>query len=375
MLRLLVSLVVVALATTSAVAKPAAAVLGIEVTGDIDQPSTKTARELTEGLRSRAKSAAGPFMLAPNSDRELIDEKVLKDCTSEAPACMAVIGRELGAEVLVYGKLERDGGGYRVKLAILDVKKKKVVKRETVDVPQGANGDEVRRLAKEAYVELTDGAVATGTLVVKTNVTEGTLFIDDEARDAFVDGSVRISLPTGRFRVAIEAEGYRREELTVKIEEDETTTETLKLGKVGGGGDDDDGGGRINVWKPVFGVSLTLTLAVGGYSLYAFLQQQSSAKALPLGSGLSDANCADDALRSTNPDLDSACSWNAKHTPTAWIAGATGVLTAVAGYLAYVRKPAKPTDVTTRRGAPRPAIAITPALSPHGGGATLRIDW
>lgn len=366
-----VSLVVVALAAAPALAKPAVAVLGIEVTGDIDQEATKTARELTEGLRSRAKSSGGPFVLAPNSDRELIDEKVLKDCAGEAPPCMATIGQELNAQVLVYGKLERDGRGYVVRLKVLDVKKKSVVRREDVEVPPGSNGDEVRAIAKKAYVEITADAVDTGTLVIETNVSEGTLFIDDSARGEIAGGRVRVSLPGGRYRVAIEAEGYRRKEATIRVEEDETTTEELELVRLDGSKD-----AGPDVWKPVFGVALTVTLGLAGYSTYAWLKQGSLANGLPtdpdpLAPGellYRDANCGDATLKMANMDFRDACGFNSRHKLTAYLAVGTGAVTVVAAYLAYIRP--KRAEATARK-----QVVVAPMLSTDGGGATLRIDW
>ena len=101
------ALVLLALGAATASAKPKVAVLGVEVTGTIDQASTGVAHDLTEGMRSRSRQGNGPYQLAPNSDRELIDEKVLKNCDSEGPLCMSDIGKDIGADILIYGKLEK----------------------------------------------------------------------------------------------------------------------------------------------------------------------------------------------------------------------------------------------------------------------------
>src|SRR5690606_39007245 len=113
------ALLLLVLAGSSALARPKVAVLGLEVTGTIDQASTTVARELTEGLRSRARSGDGPYQLAPNSNRELIDEKLIKQCDDEAAACMAEIGQEVGADFLIYGRVAKEGAGYRVTLHVL----------------------------------------------------------------------------------------------------------------------------------------------------------------------------------------------------------------------------------------------------------------
>src|SRR5262245_64323842 len=85
--------------------KPPIAILGLEVYDNgsgIDPETTKAAKELTAALRDRAKAGTGPYAPAPGGEKELIDEKLLNNCDSEAASCMAAIGAELGAEILMY---------------------------------------------------------------------------------------------------------------------------------------------------------------------------------------------------------------------------------------------------------------------------------
>lgn len=99
------------------------AVLGLEVVGAVDVKSVQVARELTAILRALA--ARGPYAIAPNSDRELVDVKLLHDCPDERRECMTKIGRALHADYLLYGKIERGArrqrsvGGYQVALRLL----------------------------------------------------------------------------------------------------------------------------------------------------------------------------------------------------------------------------------------------------------------
>ena len=97
------------------------AILGLEVFGAIDIAATDVARELTTALRSAA--ANGPYAIAPNSDKELIDEKLMNDCPDEGRACMTKIGRALNADHLLYGRITRrsPSGGYQVSLWLLNV--------------------------------------------------------------------------------------------------------------------------------------------------------------------------------------------------------------------------------------------------------------
>src|SRR5215468_5816497 len=112
--------------------KPPIAILGLEVYDNgsgIDPDTTKAAKDLTAALRDRAKAGTGPFTPV-QGEKELIDEKLLNNCDSEAPTCMATIGTGLGAEVLMYGKIEKatqsGQGVYKVSLKLLSVARKQL---------------------------------------------------------------------------------------------------------------------------------------------------------------------------------------------------------------------------------------------------------
>ena len=234
----LLTVTLVLLFCGTASAKPKVAVLGLEVTGTIDQQSTGVAHDVTEGLRQKARSGGGnPYQLASSSDRELIDEKVLKNCDSEGPLCMSDIGKDIGTDFLIYGKLEKTPDGYRAKLHVLDVRKKTHEKEMTVSVPSGTNSDVVRTIAKKAYSDLVGGGgPPIGTLVITANVDAGTVFIDDEQNIAVEGGKATIQLPEGRYRVAVESPGKRRKEKSITIASGEQLSESFELDARGGGG-------------------------------------------------------------------------------------------------------------------------------------------
>ncbi|MEO8702917.1 MAG: hypothetical protein ABI867_22925 [Kofleriaceae bacterium] len=98
-------------------------ILGLEVNGATDFESITVARNLTAGLRTQVGKFP-KYTVATNSNKELIDEKVSNSCESEGAACMAKIGKKLGAQVLVYGHIEKkpQGGqlGYQLSLKLLD---------------------------------------------------------------------------------------------------------------------------------------------------------------------------------------------------------------------------------------------------------------
>src|SRR5262245_14701450 len=80
------AVLLVALFSSTVWAKPKIAVLGIETIGAMTPQQTDVAKELTGALRSRA-SSSGKFVYAPNSKRELVDEKLMNNCSTEALSC------------------------------------------------------------------------------------------------------------------------------------------------------------------------------------------------------------------------------------------------------------------------------------------------
>src|SRR5262249_23761258 len=135
---LCLSLLLVGLGASAALAKPSVAILGLEVIDKSGTPTsadTQVASELTQGLRARAKAGTGPYTIAPGSDKELSDEKLLKNCDDERKECMAAIGNELQSEFLLYGRIEKSGGAYTVTITLLDVKKKVKEKTSIETIP------------------------------------------------------------------------------------------------------------------------------------------------------------------------------------------------------------------------------------------------
>jgi hypothetical protein len=128
---------------------PSIAILGLD-SGD------PVGRELTADLRDRAKAGTGPFQLAPASEKELVDEKLLHDCADEAPACMAQIGDDLGADMLIYGSVVAPRRGYDVTLTLLDVHRKVVVRSSTDLIPTPeSSGAALAGWATKLYARLT----------------------------------------------------------------------------------------------------------------------------------------------------------------------------------------------------------------------------
>jgi PEGA domain len=214
-------------------AKPTIAILGLEVYDNgagVDQETIRAAHELSAALRDRARAGTGPYLPAPGGDQELNEIKLRRDCQSEAPACMAAIGTDLGADLLMYGKIEKTtqpgASVYKVAVKLLRVARRQLA-GSTVDVMPIADitGVGAARRAKVIYNKVV-GAPVLGRLALRANVDRGVVFVDDEPKGTLGDGSVMIEgIAEGRHTLAIEARGYQRYETTVEVKpgEDPTT--------------------------------------------------------------------------------------------------------------------------------------------------------
>jgi hypothetical protein len=381
--------------------KPNVAVLGVEVVGaEVTAQDTQVAKELTDGLRSRAKAGTGPYQLAPGSDKELIDEKLLKNCDNEAPSCMSAIGGDLGADWLIYGRIEKQGGAYRVDLKLLKVASKSMEKTWSENIPVSqASGSGIQGWAKKGYAKLT-GQNNVGTVVVKVgNVDRGTVLIDGTEKGNIVNGKASIDLPPGKYRLQIESQGFQRWEKDITITEDQQTTVPAELEKTpiieveqpklcdpaksvcentvshtGGNG----------AWKGVFYASVAVAAIGGGVWIYGASQISSiegkicDAGGYPATDSM-HPNCSTpkpgthDPVSKLNDDGAKA------HNMTLY----GGIATAAAGGLAifalYKGFIAKSDDskehAINGHRVRRDRFVVTPIVSPDGGGATLRFDW
>ncbi len=230
--------------------KPTIGILGLEVIDDgggIDAKTTQFAKELTEALRQRPKTGTGPYALAPGSDKDLLEMKLLSGCENEGKDCMAQIGADLGADRLLFGKIEKRSNGYQVSLKLLNVASKTNERSISDIVPFAeSTGANLASWGKKLYAKLT-GATDQGTLIVKANVDRGTVYLDGQVKGNLSGGTARIAgLSEGKYDLAIEAEGHLRYEAKVNVGAGEDTTHEAELEKnaikVGGDGVGGTGG-------------------------------------------------------------------------------------------------------------------------------------
>ncbi len=375
--------------------KPTVAVLGLEVvdpTGQIDQATTVVAKDLTDALRSRAKMPSNPYAFQPGSEKELIDEKLIKNCDNEAIACMAQIGKDLGADFLVYGKFEKRPDGYVVTINLLNVGKKKFEKsRSPLSIPHAAAKDPtaIGTAATKAYNDLV-GVVANGTLIVRSNADHGTILLDNDPKGSLASGTLTLSLPEGPYRLAVEADGFERStETKVTIRSGETTTQqvTMVEAKVTKGPDEikhttegTTSSSHTNVWKPVFVASVIVGVGAGATLIFFNHYMETAAEAAkfdPVTRGIKDSECGSDKDVEAHLAFHRACTRKTYANAALVGTGVSVALIALSGYLAFGRSSTEraPSSGTVGRHTRKPAFALTPVVSPTGAGASFRIDW
>jgi len=224
-----------------ALAKPQVAVLGLEVIDKSGSPTpadAQVAEELTQRLRERAKTS-GPYSLAPNAEKELIDQKLIKSCDDEKPSCMQSIGKDLAADFLLYGHIEKQNNAYQVTMFLFDVARKTREKTypETIPLSESA-GPPLAGWARKIYSKLT-GQTDSCIIVVKTNgVDAGTILINGAPKGSITNGVGQVNgLSEGRYKIAVEAKDYHRwEKSDITCSAGQTTTVPADMERIETGG-------------------------------------------------------------------------------------------------------------------------------------------
>lgn len=397
-----VLLVLLSMGGKALAGKPQIAILGLEidVNSGVDPETTKVAKDLTAALRDRAKAGTGPYTPSPSGDKELIDEKLLKNCDSEAASCMAEIGRELNAEVLMYGKLEKTGSSYKVSIKLLNVTKKQLLNSIVETIPVGqASGVSATTHARTWYSKLV-GMSTGGTLVVKANIDRGTVILDEDVRGNLSSGAVTIAnVSEGRHTLAIEAKDYQRYETQITMHDGETVSHGATLVELGKkpnppGTTDTristegtiDHPSKTNMWKPVAITAGILEAGSIAFLAYSYHKEQSYASKDSLmvtglnGRDVTDADCGkihngENGVTINQSNFDKACSYS-KYEKWGWVATSVfGVALAGSVVMLVIKHNGEEQRSVAVGRRKHRELAITPVVTPDGGGATLRFDW
>jgi hypothetical protein len=389
----------------TAEAKPSVAVLGIEViskSGRVDAKTTNIAKKLTAELRRRASMGNGPFQLAPNSDKDLLELKLLSDCASEGRGCMSKIGADLKADRLLYGKLEKLGGkGYQVSLNLLNVGKR-TMERNTSDLIPKTEVDQagISKWARVLYNRLS-GVPSQGSVVIKANVSSGTVTVDGEPKGSLSGGKLRISgLSAGSHKVRVESPGHQPYEGDVIVSAGEAAevSASLQAKAIGGGGGTGTPGkagrpggtSRVLFWTSLVVTGLGATaVTVTGLQVRGSLKddQEEAVRAWQNANGmeLNQGNaCADAATRSdalAKAVVDACDAGKSRANLTNIFLGATVASALAAGYFYWkgyikAKKSTRSERMSRkRRNKRKHNVVVTPQLGPNQIGAGVAIEF
>lgn len=341
--------------------RPDVAVLGIQVVLDSpgeDKRAAALGKVLTRSLRAQAADGDGPYALAPNAERDLLEIKLLSGCGSEARGCMSQIGRDLGADRLLYGKLSRKGKSYQISLMLLDVTSERMERTVTERVPvKKASKEQMRELAANLYGQLV-GSPAVGALVVRANVDSGTVFVDGQAQTSLAGGLAKIpGLTEGTHTITVEADGYAPFDREVTVAAGEETALEAFLAPVDGPVEEDMNGYKIAFWS-----SLVVTGAAGvGFTVYGLKVQNANEKLDAMG------NC---------PTQD-ICDEGNRASTLSWVFGgatvAAGLATTYFLYKAFLDEDG--IEEAPAGGQREPVVRMAPVVGPDYVGGGFAIEF
>lgn len=401
-------------------AKPKVAVLGLEQVDKAGSKATQeAARAVTEGLR-QASRAGGPFD-ASDTQRELSDEKMLAGCgpdsrEAEERECVKKIASTLSVGAVVYGKITlADKKNLEVRVWLLNLDRS-APKNATVTAPASSSVVELQGVGRKLYSELTGAPApaASGGFTFKTKATSGIVYINGEPRGQIANGEYKSPpLADGDYKIRVEADGYKKLEDTVKVKNGQFSSIEVKLEEketVKPPPDDEDKASRPVLdgdkpsvdlrregtvsnrgsrtgWKVAAVTGFVIAAGAGGFTYLAWQDAQDAGKLVPEGTdGVGrfafipkcNTNDAPAAIRMNDVQLSNWKDGCKAATKTTW--GWTGVGIGVAiglvgTYMGFVRSDSGPErEVATKR-ARKPRFAVTPVVSPDGGGATFRLDF
>ena len=399
------------------------AVLGLEITsaGSDDNKTTAVATGMTQALRTEVREAPG-YVVAKDSEQDLVEAKLLSGCEDEAPVCMANIGTEFGADMLLYGRLSKASSGYQVETIYFDVAQRKIVKTATTKVsPADAKGKKFKPHAKSLFAKLTGQAVAVpvkpdpppiaprSKLAIKVATPrltgmKGSVFIDGVVAGSLTDGALALTtIPPGTHVVRLALPGYEPMEKTVVLRDRVATELTFDLVKppdkrplVAGpvvetkhAGSDTD--------RTVFWTAGAVTAVAGGLWLFSGLKvleaedetAESASRSMTYNQvaartpgmqpptncavakhAVTSENTTDTHLISAHGSCNDGLRFEKIANISIAVTAVAGAITAFYAYRAFFRNPKK-----KEAQAPGPSVQFQPILTPTQAGAGMTIRF
>lgn len=398
-------------------------VLGLEAVvganGQIDPADTAFAKELTKEIRSRVNNSKS-FVLTKDQ-RELVDEKLMGNCGAELPQCMAPIGASVSADLLLFGKVANlKGQGYKVSLTLVNVPRRQIVGSDAnaVITPAETRNPGLANWVREHYKKLT-GESSDGTVIITAaGANGGRVLVNGETKETLKSGTATLSLPEGRYRITVEADGFKLwEQDGVTVSADKATELRPDLAKSGGTEPVDTNPNKIDTTtgtenlmtregtvsttkksKTIFKVAAAVGLggaAITGAAWIYYWQKtkdfdvpenvsvMKGGTTLGENASVGNGDCgkltfSDGDNGPTAKSFKSSCSAYDKTkilVPTTIGLGLVGGAALVYILMSKDSTEERPAGVTGHRVKKRRNLIVTPVVTPDGTGATLRFDW
>ena len=200
-------------------------VLGIDSDDAEDQ-----ADALTGAIRSRVRSAAGWTLQETQHSLGMLTAALRCPAKPDA-ACLQKIGDQLHTDRFIWGVMNRAPvNQITAEIHLWTRGRPDSSDKETYsDNLKDQNDETLRRIAAR-ILEKVSGSPTTGTLTVRTDDTDGVLWVDGQRKRALDHGGATVDLPPGTYRVEVRADGFapaRQDGVVVAAGQD--TSVPLKL--------------------------------------------------------------------------------------------------------------------------------------------------
>jgi hypothetical protein len=317
---------------------------------------------------------------------------------------MQGIGKDLSADILMYGHIEKQNNAYQVTMFLFDVARKTREKTYPETIPLSeATGPSLAGWARKIYGKLT-GQTDTCVIVVKTNgVDSGTILVNGAPKGSITNGVGQVNgLTEGRYKLAVEAKDYHRweksditctagqttnvpaelekRESTSVVTDTNTTTGTTGLGSAAGTGSDNVTGSISHAGGP----SPWLYVAIGAGAVAVASFTFGAVESVKLKNTYSDNNLGTNGencmsqggtFSGSNKDACNTAHGEYKDQFYGYIAGGVLAGVAVVALVETLRHHGDSDEHAALGHRTRPPIAIVPVVSPSGGGVTFSMRW
>ncbi len=350
------------------------AVVGLDPEGEnLTDGDMKTAKRLTLKMRDAVKEGAVSGELSERGGRDLFELKLLYDCSFVEPNCLKKVGKNLGAEKLVYGTVKMEMSTVFLSLFLFDVAEGRYVKSFTERVPRAdLDASYGKKLMRRLF-----GVPNTGIVEIA---------VEDVPRGAqvLVDGTAvpqvsqnRVELPVGTSIVEIRSKDGRRFQKQVVVKEGSVA---MLSGEFPSSKKAKRDTNKVLFWTAVAATGASgIAATIYGTRVQGFERDKEKALTSLAGDGVFINNndvCAGAkglSGRSEYAQINTACSKGQRSAKaTNVLLGVTAATTAAAGYFfykAYVAKKKGTSDVAP------PAVTVVPSIGKDSLGAGLTIEF